>query len=145
MRRLAVLSLICAASAVAAHEGVKNPAVTARMEGMKRIAAETKVLGEMAKGTTEFDRAAARRAAASIARHAAQAPGLFEAPEDDPKSESLPAIWDNFDDFAAKSLEMEKIALGLSRSISSVGDLRPAVQRLGATCTSCHEVYRKAR
>lgn len=143
MRYLAVLFALGAATAVTAHEGVKNPAVMARMQGMKEVAADVKVLGDMAKGQATFDQAAARAAAASIAQHAAEAPGLFKAREDDPKSEALPTVWERFDDFTAKSLELETIAIGLSTSITSADDLRPALQKLGANCTACHEVYRK--
>ncbi|MGR3515150.1 MAG: c-type cytochrome [Paracoccaceae bacterium] len=143
MRRLLIVMTVCTATAALAHEGVKNPAVMARMHGMKDIASDVKVLGDMAKGTTAFDQAAARVAATSIARHAGEAPGLFEAREDDPKSEALPAIWDNFADFTEKSLELEAIALGLSETIASPDDLRPALQQLGGTCKACHEVYRK--
>lgn len=143
MRQLVILLALGTATAAIAHEGVKNPAVMARMNGMTNIAAEVKVLGDMAKGLAPFDQAAARTAAASIARHAAETPKLFQAREDDPKSEALPVIWGNFDDFTAKSLELETIALGLSTSIGSADDLRPALQQLGANCSACHEIYRK--
>lgn len=143
MRHFAILLVLVGATAVAAHEGVKNPAVLARMNGMSDIADNVKVLGDMAKGVSAFDQTAARTAALSIAQHAREAPGLFEAMEDDPKSEALPAIWENFDDFTAKSFELETIARDLSASISSPDDLRPALRGLGANCTACHEVYRK--
>ena len=143
MRHLVILLALGAATSAIAHEGVKNPAVMARMNGMTNIAAEVKVLGDMAKGLAPFDQAAARAAAASIARHAAETSKLFQPREDDPKSEALPVIWENFDDFTAKSLELETIALGLSTSIDSTDDLRPALQQLGANCSACHEIYRK--
>jgi len=143
MRRKVALLVLLGAAPVFAHEGVKNPAVMARMHGMKDIAADVKTLGQMAKGATAFDQGAARAAAASIAQHAAEAPGLFEAPEDDPKTEALPAIWEDFEDFRAKSLELETIALGLSTSIERVDDLPPALKALGDNCSACHEVYRK--
>lgn len=143
MKRFAIMFSLLVATAVYAHEGVQNPAVLTRMNGMNAIAEGVEVLGKMAKGATAFDEEAARAAAATIARHAAEAPALFEAQEDDPKSEALPAIWDSFDDFTRKSLELEEIALALSTSIESAEDLRPALQSLGANCRSCHEVYRK--
>ena len=143
MRRLLILVALSAATVAAAHEGVKNPAVMARMNGMSAIAESVEVLGKMAKGATPFDAADAGAATVSIAKHAAEAPKLFEERAEDQKSEALPAIWENFDDFTAKSLELETIALRLSTSIKSIDDLPPALKRLGANCTSCHEVYRK--
>ena len=59
-------------------QGVQNPAVKARMDGMSAIAENMKTLGQMAKGATEFDAAMARAAAATIAEQASATPGLFE-------------------------------------------------------------------
>lgn len=126
-----------------AHSGVKNAAVKARMDAMSGIGAEMKVIGQMVKGVTQFDQNAARAAAAAIADHAAQTPALFEAKEDDPKSEAKAEIWANFDDFTQKSLELETIALGLSTSITNAGDLDLATKSLGANCKACHKVYRE--
>lgn len=140
---LFLVATLFAATASLAHQGVQNPLVLARMNGMSAIAENVKVLGAMAKGTTAFDQETARDAAEAIARHAAEMPGLFETPEEDPRSEALPAIWDEFEDFTAKSLELEAIALDLEDTISTADDLRPALQRLGANCKSCHSVYRE--
>ena len=141
--RYLVVSLAFAATATLAHEGVQNPAVLERMNGMSAIAERVEVIGQMAKGITEFDQSAARSAAAEIARHASEAPDLFEAREDDPKSEALPEIWENFDDFTAKSLELETIATELSVSIATPEDLPTALRKLGTNCKSCHQIYRK--
>lgn len=141
--RYLVFTLAFAATATVAHEGVQNPAVLERMNGMSAIAKGVEVIGQMAKGATAFDQLAARSAAAEIARHASEAPALFKAREDDPKSESLPAIWEDFDDFTAKSLELETIATELSVSITTPEDLRTALRDLGNNCKSCHEIYRK--
>ncbi|WP_299410601.1 cytochrome c [uncultured Roseobacter sp.] len=131
------------AGAAFAHSGVKNAAVKARMDAMSGIGAEMKVIGQMAKGVTQFDQNAARAAAAAIAKHAAQTPALFEAKEDDPKSEAKAEIWANFEDFKQKSLELENTALGLSTSIANKADLAIAMKSLGASCQSCHKSYRE--
>ena len=137
------LAAIVAASAAVAHQGVKNPAVMARMESMSAIANNMKVLGTMAKGAVEFDAQAAREAAAEIARHAEQTPVLFKANETDPKSEAKSLIWDDFDDFTQKSDDLVRVASDLSNTIQSADDLRAAVGSLGATCKSCHATYRE--
>ena len=131
------------ASAALAHDGVQNPAVMARMHGMAEIAAQMKRLGDMVKGTVPFDATVAREASAGIADHAAQVPGLFRAEETDPKSEALPAIWDDFADFSARSDQLAEIASGFSTAITQPADLGPALAALGATCRSCHQIYRK--
>lgn len=139
--------ILCAtvlfAGAAFAHSGVKNAAVKARMDAMSGIGAEMKVIGQMAKGVTAFDQNAARAAAAAIAEHAAQTPDLFEANEDDPKSEAKAEIWTNFEDFTQMSLELESIALDLSTSIATEADLAIAMKSLGASCQSCHKAYRE--
>lgn len=147
MRRkfIALGLVLVTGTAALAHEGVQNPAVKARMDGMTAIADNMKTLGQMAKGATGFDAATARSAAVAIARHAAKAPGLFEAQETDPKSEARPEIWTNFEDFAAKATELETIAIGLSTSISQPSDLTAAMGRLGANCKSCHSIYRASK
>ena len=131
------------AGAALAHSGVKNATVEARMDVMSGIGTEMKTLGKMAKGETDFDQDAAQAAAAAIAKHAAATPDLFEAEEDDPKSEAKAEIWTNFDDFVEKSRELEEIAVELSTSIESEADLRLAMKSLGESCLACHKEYRE--
>ena len=144
MRKALVISLVSLSSVSAmAHTGVQNPAVLARMNGMKSIGDAMKILGNMAKGTTEFDANAAQEAAAAIARHAAETPTLFEAREQDPKSEAKDSIWDDFADFTEKSVALETAAKAARPELTSADAVIPAVTRIGATCKACHEVYRK--
>ena len=138
-----IILAVFVASAVLAHEGVSNPAVMARMEGMKQIGESMKVLGQMSKGAVTFDEDAARTAAATIAHHAGETPKLFMAHEDDPKSEALPAIWQDFADFTAKAEAMEAVALKQADAIGSFESLKAAVVELGSTCQSCHKAYRE--
>ena len=126
-----------------AHQGVQNPAVKARMDGMSAIAENLKVIGSMAKGEKDFDAEAARIAAAAIAKHAADTPHLFEANETDPKSEALPVIWEKFGDFTAKATQLETIARELSVSIAGREDLKLALAALGQNCKACHSAYRE--
>ncbi|MDJ0992563.1 MAG: cytochrome c [Dinoroseobacter sp.] len=128
---------------VVAHEGVKNPAVMARMNGMKTISENMKVVGEMAKGKTRFDVSAARAAMVAVAEGAAETPALFTPEEDDPKSEALPLIWERFDDFTEKANRLEILASQLSASIEEPEDLRSALFVLGENCKSCHELYKE--
>lgn len=145
MKRLNLIAFAATLSAgiAAAHGGVQNDAVKARMDAMSGIGSNMKILGLMAKGATPFDANAARAAAATIANHAAATPELFEAQENDPKSEAKPEIWTNFYDFTAKAGDLETVAFGLSASIISFDDLVPAITNLGTTCKSCHAIYRQ--
>ena len=141
--KITAVALVLGAGAVVAHEGVQNAAVKARMDGMVELGAGLKVLGNMAKGTLAFDADQARAAAAAIAAAAAETPALFEAQEDDPKSEALPAIWTNFADFTAKAEALEAAANAAASNISSVEDIRAALGAIGGECRSCHTAYRE--
>lgn len=126
-----------------AHEGVKNPAVKARMHAMMTIGANTKALGRMANGAAPFEAQAARDAASSIAESAGQAPALFRMPETDPVSEARPAIWQNFDDFEAQLIALESAAARAAREMETIDDLRAVLPQIGAGCRTCHRTYRE--
>ncbi len=134
--------LVAIGTAALAHSGVKDKNVKARMDVMKAIGAQTKVLGSMAKGKTAFDAAAANAAVDQIAKHSAQVPALFETQASDPKSEASPAIWGDWSDFTALANNSTNTAMGLAGTISTKADLGPALKKLGATCKACHSKYR---
>lgn len=145
LNTIIICILTAATGAAFAHSGVMNPAVMARMDAMSSIGAQVKVLGQMAKGEKPFDKQAAQKAAAQIAKHASDTPALFKANESDPKSEAKPEIWENFQDFTKKSEDLADIAGELSNSLSTKGDLTSALRRLGANCKSCHTDYRQEK
>ncbi|MCE8513684.1 cytochrome c [Ruegeria pomeroyi] len=143
LRPIPLVVALFAASAALAHSGVSNPAVKARMHAMMQIADNTKILGAMAKGDAPFDADQARAAAAAIAAHAASVPTLFMAEEHDPKSEALPAIWQDFDTFGQRSEALTLAAAEAAGTIETEADLKPALARIGGTCKSCHQDFRK--
>lgn len=142
MRIVPVLMAVLIATAALAHTGVKDPQVMARMQGMSKIAEATKVVGQMVQGKTAFDRDAVIAAAAVLTQETARIPEMFETRADDPKSEALPAIWDNWEDFKAKADDGVSAADLVSQA-ASPDDLKAAVARLGQTCKACHADYRE--
>lgn len=137
--RLAILPLAALFATTAfAHQGVKNPAVMARMEGMSTIADATKTLSQIAKG--QGDIAAAAAARATLIAEAARIDALFQAPETDPKTEARPAIWENYADFVEKAEALRVAAEALDpASPATIGAGLPAI---GQTCRACHGDYR---
>lgn len=131
------LCLALPATTAAAQE---DP-VTVRMAVMKAIAGNLKVIGDMAKGTTEFDAEKANDALSRMAMRAGQVPAVFESNVTNDESEALPAIWENWDDFVAKSNVLETAAA--SASVSSAEDLGLAIRAVGGTCRDCHQTYRE--
>lgn len=73
-----------AASATLAHQGVQNPIVMARMEGMSTMADHVSVLGNMARGRAPLDPEAANAALQSLAGEATRIVELFEDPASGP-------------------------------------------------------------
>ena len=138
---LILTSGLMIASMALAHNGVQNPAVMARMQGMEQIGAASKVLGNMARGRVAFDAEAAAAAKAALAQHAAEIPALFEAQEDDPKSEALPAIWSDFADFTAKADALRDAAEAMD--VTSAKTIAAGMGAVGGSCRSCHKAYRK--
>lgn len=130
------------ASWATAHSGVQNHAVMVRMEAMVDVRDHIKFLAAMAQGKRVFDAEAAQAAAAGIARHAAEMPGQFVSGDQDPKSEALPLIWTQFDDFTAKAQMLYKVAADVSQGLVTEVDLRAGVGAIGAACTACHDLYR---
>lgn len=142
--RIAILFLaMLVPMAALSHSGVQNPGVSARMHGMSTLAAQAKTLGDMAKGKTGFDAATARAAALVLSQEAARIPALFEAPHADPKSEALPAIWQDFDRFTAIASQLEQAASDAATNLSTPEDLSAAMRAIGATCAACHQAYRR--
>lgn len=139
----AVATLISLASVTGAHSDASNPAVQARMDVMKTIAAQTRTLGNMAQGKVEFDAEAAKTAATTLASAAAQVPEVFEAPEDDPESEAKPIIWEQWDDFTAKAMMLETAATDAAGSITDVASIGAAMGAIGGSCKACHSTYRE--
>lgn len=137
------LTLALCATAALAHQGVKNPAVLARMNGMSAMADSMKTLGSMAKGQVAFDAAQARNALGDIAQQSAAAVDLFTPQEDDPKSEARAAIWDNFDNFTAQANALQAEADKLAQTVQTRADVQGALRTLGAACKSCHADYRE--
>ena len=113
------------------------------MEVMKTIGDQMQILGNMAKGQTPFDAAAANAGLIEVAAQSARIAPMFETRAEDPKSEALPAIWQRWDDFAELAHEAETTAEALAGTISTEADLGPALGQIGDTCKACHSRYRE--
>lgn len=143
MRPLEAIALTAAlafASTALAHQGVRNMGVMARMDGMLSAQKATKVLIDMASGTRSFDARAAQRAKAAILQNLAQVPELFKTPHDDPKSEALPVIWVQHDDFLTRNAAAITAMTALQTGTRAA--LQDTLPKAGAACLDCHQTYR---
>jgi len=132
-------TLILAGTAFA-KEGVQDPAVKARMELMGVIAANTKMLGEMAGGKATFNAQAAATAKANLAAAAAEIPAKFEPQATDPVSDAKSDIWTNWDDFLTKSETF--LAQAEALDATSLESIQAGMGGIGGACKACHSVYK---
>lgn len=138
---LAFAALAALATAAFADDAATNPAVLARMEAMKSIAAEVKALTGMARGEVEFDAGEVAARMEAIAARGGEIPALFEAPETDPTSEALPAIWASYPEFTLRAsalVEAAKAGAGAADEF----ELEEAIGALGQACKACHGSFR---
>jgi cytochrome c556 len=128
------------AGAAFAKDGVQDPTVKARMDLMGTIAANTKVLGQMAGGEAAFNADAAATAKANIAAAAAEIPAKFEPQATDPVSDAKPDVWTNWADFMTKSETL--LAQAEALDTSSLESVQAGMAGVGGACKACHSVYK---
>ncbi|MBI1358705.1 MAG: cytochrome C [Alphaproteobacteria bacterium] len=118
--------------------------VSERQDTMKSIGQAMKDgVGLTAPAT--FDAAKAKAAMGTVAADAKKLSTLFPAGSDtDPKTAADPKIWQNSDDFNKRLVELATLATTAGNA-TSLDDYRPAFKAVGATCKSCHDVYRKKK
>ena len=141
--RWVLIGLLMSTGTAVAHEGVKNPGVMARMHAMKDMGAEVKALVAFIEGKQAFDAERVQARVNRLAEDVARTGALFKGADEDPKSEALPVIWEDFADFEARAEAVETFLRAEAAGLQSVDDLGPFVQKLGAQCKACHRVYRK--
>ena len=137
MKKIAITSIAIALTAAAIHaHTVENPAVQKRMDVMKKIKGAMGVLGGMAKGALPL-MPAAGAAQNTLIEQSGMVAATFEANETDPKSEALPAIWENWDTFVDMADDLTFAAEGLDAS--SLDGVRGGLGNIGASCGACHK------
>lgn len=141
MKKLAIITFAIAMSGATIHaHSVENPSVQKRMDVMKEIKGAMGVLGGMAKGAIAFDATAAGAAQNTLVEQSGMVAATFEANETDPKSEALPAIWENWDTFVEMADDLTFAAEGLDTT--SLDGMRGGLGNIGASCGACHKKFR---
>lgn len=92
-----------------------------------------------------FDAAKAKGAMDAVAGNAKKLHSLYPAGSDkDPKSAADPKVWENKADFDKRLTEMATLATAAGKT-TTADAFKPAFGAVGATCKSCHDVYRKKK
>jgi cytochrome c556 len=120
-----------------------NP-VEERQATMKAVGQSMKE-GAGLNSAASFDAAKAKAAMDSVAAAAKKLKGLYPAGSGaDPKSAADPKVWENKADFDKKLADMGAAASAAGKATTAEA-YKPAYAALGATCKSCHDIYRKKK
>ena len=110
---------------------------------MKEMAGNTKIIGQMLKGKTSFDSNQVKLALERLSALSLETPKVFTINATDPKSEAMPNIWDEFDEFTKLSKDLAETSIVLANYVENPEDLRPALKRISSGCKACHSRYRE--
>jgi len=135
----AVLALSLGFAAVSAGNPMEE-----RQTTMKAVGQSMKE-GAGLNSPATFDAAKAKTAMDSVAAAAKKLKGLYPPGSgSDPKSAADPKVWENKADFDKKLAEMGAAATAAGKT-TTPETFKPAYAALGATCKSCHDIYRKKK
>lgn len=146
----AVATATLAATADADSHGAPNPAVVARQGHMSIMSLNIGILGQMARGNTEYDAEAAQAAADNLLAMAQVDQRFYWVPGTDSESiegtRALPAIWAEDSTVGEIAARYADAAAGLAAVAGDGLDaMRGAMGPVGGTCGDCHDNYRQAR
>jgi cytochrome c556 len=147
-RSRAVLSVMGVAAAVAiagvaASQG--SSPVEQRQAVMKHVGQQMKAGAAFTSAGTPFDAAKVKALMDGVAADAGKLHGLYPAGSDaDPKTAADPKIWQNKADFDKRLGELARLA-SVAGATTSTDAYKPAFSAVGATCKSCHDIYRKKK
>ena len=147
---LAVCMSLLLGGLVYGHSGVTG-IIKERMDAMKDMGDKSKVVADMFKGKAAFDQAAVVDAAESFILHGKGMKEVFPDTHESrhgKKTEALPVIWEEWDDFAAQVDEFVALSESLAQTAQAGADeraLKAAFFKTTKSCSSCHERFRKPK
>lgn len=138
-----------------AHTGATG-IVKERTEAMKTLGDQAKIVGNMLKAKTPFDLSAVEAASSAFTEHGEHITMLrpdTKMSRTSSKTEALPAIWSNWDDFTAlatKFTEDSRIFASVVNELSTGAQItseqsravRVAFFKATKSCSGCHERFR---
>ncbi len=141
--KISLVVILFSSTLLLAHTGVKNEDVMKRMNLMKSMAENSKIIGEMLKKKIPFDLEQAKNSLVEISNLSKSTPLVFEKMAMDPKSESKIIIWEEFDNFRDLSNNLADNTLSAAENLSGFEDLKPALMTTASGCKECHTRYRE--
>lgn len=141
--KISLMVIIFSSTLLLAHTGVKNEDVMKRMNLMKAMAENSKIIGQMLKKKIPFDLEQAKNSLIEISNLSKSTPLVFEKMAMDPKSESKIIIWEEFDNFRDLSNNLADNTLSAAENLFGFEDLKPALMTTASGCKECHTRYRE--
>ena len=141
--KISLIVIFFSSTLLLAHTGVKNEDVMKRMNLMKSMAENTKIIGEMLKKKIPFDLERAKNSLIEVSNLSKSTPSEFEKMAMDPKSESKIIIWEEFDNFRDLSNNLADNTLSAAENLFGFEDLKPALITTASGCKECHSKYRE--
>jgi len=136
----AVLGAGLALGVTCAALSAGNP-VEERQAAMKAVGQSMKE-GAGINSPATFDAAKAKTIMEGVAANAKKLHSLYPAGSDkDAKTEADPKVWQNKADFDKRLTELGTLATTASKATTAEA-FKPAYAAVGATCKSCHDIYR---
>ena len=141
--KISLMVIIFSSTLLLAHTDVKNEDVMKRMNLMKSMAENSKIIGEMLKKKIPFDLEQAKNSLVEISNLSKSTPLVFEKMAMDPKSESKIIIWEEFDNFRDLSNNLADNTLSAAENLFGFENLKPALMTTASGCKECHTRYRE--
>ncbi len=143
---LAVALVAAMALGVAGVAASSTDAIKDRQHAMENVRDAMMALAAIAKGEAPFDAAVVNENAATMEGHLRKASTLFPegSGQGDVETWAKAEVWSDHADFVVKFKEAQAAAEAL-KSVSEESAFRPALGKLGSSCKSCHETYRRPK
>ncbi|MBD9371453.1 cytochrome c [Rhizobium sp. ARZ01] len=135
----AALAVLGASAVIAADE----PQV-ARQQMMKKVGGAMGALAGIAKGEKPYDAEIVKASLSTMSDVSKTFADQFPAgTEAGAETEASPKIWENMDDFKAKTAQLGKAAEATLASLpADQAGVAAALGPIGKDCAACHETYR---
>ena len=131
-----------------AHSGATG-IVKERMDAMKDMGKQSKLVARMFKGEEAFDKQALVAAADSFLLHGTQMKSLFPDTHESrmgKTTEALPEIWENWERFSSDVDEFIMLSETLQQTVNATDnrdELQQAFRQTAKSCSGCHKAFRQ--
>lgn len=142
MKRHMVAVLLASAMVTGYTQAGDAELVKYRASIMKTIGGHMEAIVAIVKGEVPYKSDLAYHAQ-SLADAAPRALPAFETKAMTDKSEALPKIWENWDEFEKAATTFEQAAGKFSAAVAggSMAEIGPALGALGKSCKGCHDEF----